>query len=166
MTTGEFFTDDTAFVNNYGKKTYLYDIMQKIIAEDQAFAHVYQQFDYVCSDVVKKLPMNFPAGHLQYFSKDGDFTALKEYSVNKECAFISELYDKENDFYMYDVMNIVNPTNVGSTTYETVTLKFDSQYKYALVFRDAKPYYYRLDSNSCLKVKAAPGEASFVIPFN
>ena len=163
---GETFVDNTAMVDNYGNKTYLYDIMKKIIGEDQQFAHVYKRFDYMASDIAKKPPFDIPCAHINNVIKDGNFTALKEYSVDKEAALITELYDSENDFYMYGAMNVVDPSKKGSKVFENITLKFDSKYKYALVYRNGEGKYYRLDSNSSLKIKAAPGDGSFVIPFN
>ena len=65
---------------------------------------------------------------------------------------------------MYMAMNIIDPVNTGSTVYETITLEFSKEYKYAQVYRDGEIKYYKL-KDAKLNIKAAPGEASFVIPF-
>ena len=77
---------------------------------------------------------------------------------------VNELYDAENNRYMYMAMNIVDPEYKGSGVYQTITLEFASEYKYALAYRDGERKLHKLD-NGKLQVKAAPGEASFVIPF-
>ena len=74
------------------------------------------------------------------------------------------VYDAENDRYMYMAMNIVDPIYQGSTVYQTITLEFAPEYKYAVVYKNGEKSLYRLE-NSKLNVKGAPGDASFVIPF-
>ena len=166
QSTGETYIDGTSFMDNYGNKSPLYDIMKKIIAEDQDFAHIYKRFEYVASDIATKLPFAIPVSHIDHVKKEGQFSVLKDYSTDKEAALITELYDKENDFYMYGAMNLVDPEKKGANVFENITLTFDSVYKYALVYKNGEGKYYRLDSNSSIVIKAAPGEASFVIPFN
>ena len=78
---------------------------------------------------------------------------------------VNELYDAENDRYMYMAMNIVDPDYQGSLVYQTITLEFAPEYKYALVYKNGEPSLYKLKNNR-LDVKGAPGDASFVIPFN
>ena len=92
------------------------------------------------------------------------YAKLKKVSLNKECEMVNELYDAENNRYMYMAMNVVDPAYKGSGVYQTITLEFASEYKYALVYRDGERKLHKLD-NGKLQVKAAPGEASFVIPF-
>ena len=162
---GETFIDNCSFVNLYGQKTPIYDIMQNIMSQNQAFAPTILRFRYNSSGVFTHPPLNYPAEHIQYVSANTQtYSKLKSVSVNKECAMVNELYDKENDRYMYMAMNIVDPVHQGSSVYETITLQFNSGYKYALVVRDGKSGLYKL-KDSKLEVKAAPGEASFVIPF-
>jgi hypothetical protein len=77
---------------------------------------------------------------------------------------VNELYDAENNRYMYMAMNIVDPEYQGSPVYQTITLEFASEYKYALVYKDGEQTLHKL-KNGKLSVKGAPGDASFVIPF-
>lgn len=164
-TDGESFIDDQSFVDIYGNKTPIYDMMKKIIANDQKFAPTVLQFDYKKSGIFTKQPLNFGGDHIQYMEQNTQtYEKVKNVSVNKECAMVNELYDAENDRYMYMAMNIVDPVYQGSTVYQTITLEFDSEYKYALVYRDGEKALYKL-KDSKLEVKGAPGEASFVIPF-
>jgi hypothetical protein len=109
--------------------------------------------------------MQTSASHLQYVDLNNtNYTKVKSVNVNKECALVNELYDEENDRYMYMAMNIIDPVKTGSTVYETITLEFSKEYKYAQVYRDGEIKYYKL-KDAKLDIKAAPGEASFVIPF-
>jgi len=167
-TDGESFMNyqDCSFVDYYGNKTSVYDYMQTIMANNQKFAPAVLQFKYKKSGVFTKLPMNYNSDHLEYVEDINATTydKVKSVSVNKECAMVNEMYDAENNRYMYMAMNIVDPINQGSTVYQTITLEFAPEYKYALVYRDGEPSLYRLNGSK-LDVKAAPGEASFVIPF-
>lgn len=167
-TDGESFIEynNSSFVNLYGQKTNIYDFMKEIMANNQKFAPAVLQFDYKKSGVFTKLPANLPDDHLTYVENINavTFDKVKNISVNKECAMVNELYDPENDRYMYMAMNIIDPDYKGSPAYQTITLEFDKAYKYALVYKDGESSLYKL-SNSKLNVKGAPGDASFVIPF-
>lgn len=166
-TDGESFYEynDWSFVNMYGQKTNIYDFMQKIIGNNQKFAPTVLQFKYVKSGVFSQLPLNYGGDHIQYVEQNVQtYEKVKSVSVNKECAMVNELYDAENDRYMYMAMNIVDPVYQGSNVYQTITLEFAPEYKYAVVYRDGEKSLYKLNGSK-LNIKGAPGEASFVIPF-
>jgi hypothetical protein len=140
-------------------------MMQEIIANNQKFAPTVLQFKYKKSGVFSKLPLNYSGAHLQYVEQNTQtYDKLRSINVNKECAMVNELYDAENDKYMYMAMNIVDPEYKGSTVFQTITLEFAPEYKYALVYKDGEKGIYKL-KNSKLEVKGAPGDASFLIPF-
>lgn len=166
MTDNESFIDGESFVDLYGNPTNIYHFMKDIIADNQTFAPAVLQFEYQKSGVFVKSPTNYPVSHLRYVEdvNKTTYAKVKNVSVNKECAMVNELYDKENNRYMYMAMNIVDPIYKGSPVYQTITLEFAPEYKYAAVYRDGEKSLYKL-KNSKLEVKAAPGEASFVIPF-
>ena len=165
---GESFTQypNSSFVNIYGQKTKIYDFMQKIMGNNQKFAPTVLQFKYKKSGVFAKMPMSFNGDHIQYVEKVNQTTyeLLDGVTVNKECAMVNEMYDAENDRYMYMAMNIIDPDEKGSAAYQTITLDFKEGYKYAVVYRDGESLLYRLNDGK-LDIKGAPGEASFVIPF-
>ena len=164
-TNGESFPDKGAFVDLYGKPTNIYYFMKDIMAADQAFAPTVLQFDYVKSGIFTKLPLNTPSGHIRHLEHNvATYSVLKSVSVDKECSMVNELYDKANDRYMYMAMNIIDPEQKGSKTFQTITLEFDAKYNFALVYKDGQSSLYRL-TNGKLDVKGAPGDASFVIPF-
>lgn len=165
ITEGETFIDGSSFVTLKGEKTPIYDIMQNIMSNNQKYAPTILNFEFKKSGVFARLPMQTSASHLQYVDLNNtSYTKVKSVNVNKECALVNELYDEENDRYMYMAMNIIDPVHTGSTVYETITLEFSQEYKYAQVYRDGEIKYYKL-KDSKLEIKAAPGEASFVIPF-
>lgn len=164
-TDGESFPDNGSFVNLYGKPTNIYYMMQEIMANNQAFAPTVLQFKYVKSGVFTQMPLNFSAGHIRYVEQNNaTYSELKSVVIDKECAMVNEMYDEENDRYMYMAMNIIDPIQVGSKAYQTITLEFDAKYNFALVYKDGEKSLYRLN-NGRLEVKGAPGDASFVIPF-
>ena len=164
-TDGESFIDNASFVDLYGKPTNIYYMMKEIMAGNQKFAPTVFQFDYQKSGVFTKLPLNYSGDHIQYVEQNKQtYAKVKSVTVNKECAMVNELYDKENDRYMYMAMNIVDPLYQGSPVYQTITLEFAPEYKYALVYKDGEKSLYQL-KDSKLNIKGAPGEASFVIPF-
>ena len=164
-TEGESFIDGSSFVSLNGEKTPIYDIMQNIMSNNQKYAPTILNFEFRKSGVFACLPMQTSASHLQHVELNNtSYTKVKSVNVNKECALVNELYDKENNRYMYMAMNIIDPVRTGSIVYETITLEFSKEYKYAQVYRDGEIKYYKL-KDSKLDIKAAPGEASFVIPF-
>ena len=165
-TDGESFLDNDSFVTLYGKPTYIYYMMQEIIANNQSFAPTILQFDYRKCGIFTKPPMSFNSEHIVNMPKNVQaYTKVKSVSVNKECAMVNELYDAENNRYMYMAMNIVDPDCLGSKSYQTITLQFSSEYNFALVYKDGKSSLYRLTSDKKLSVEGAPGDASFIIPF-
>ena len=164
-TDGESFIDGQSFVDMYGKPTNIYYMMKEIIANNKKFAPAVLQFRYQKSGVWTQLPLNYSGDHLRYTEQNVQtYEKVKSVSINKECAMVNELYDKENDRYMYMAMNIVDPEYQGSPVYQTITLEFASEYKYALVYKDGEQTLHKL-KNGKLSVKGAPGDASFVIPF-
>ena len=164
-TEGESFFDNGSFVNLYGKPTNIYYMMQDIISDNQAFAPTVLQFKYVKSGVFTQLPLNYSSGHIRYVEQNiQTYSEVKRVSIDKECAMVNELYDKENDRYMYMAMNIIDPNQKGAKAYQTITLEFETKYNFALVYKNGEKSIYRL-KNGKLDVKGAPGDASFVIPF-
>lgn len=164
---GESFYDGgSSFVDVYGKPMQTYYVMKDIMAANQKFAPTLFQFDYQKSGVFKSQTTAYYPEHLEYVEFNmATYDALEKVTIDKECAMVNELYDDEKGLYMYMAMNITDPQYQGSLVYQTITLKFDSKYDYALVYRNGESGIYKL-KNSTLKVKGAPGDASFVIPFS
>ena len=161
---GENYPDGTSFITHHGQKTDLYYFMQKIIAEDQKFAPVIMNFDYVTSNVYSVPASTYSTEHIRMAQRGNAFQKVKEITINKECALATELYDKTNDRYMYMVQNVVDPKYQGAKAYQTATVEFNSGYTYALVYRNGEPTKVKLTDGK-LEVKQHAGEAVFVIPY-
>ena len=157
-TGAESYVDGSSFVDYNGNPTELYGWMQKIMANNQKFAPTVLQFDYKGS----KLYGSKSANHLGEITVSNSFTKLTACSVNTGSALVTELYDDENDYYMYMAMNVLDPDT--SSTAETVTMSF-AGYSNVLVYVDGVATSHALTSNQ-FKATLNPGEAVYVIPYN
>ena len=157
-TGGESYVDGESFVDYNGNTTALYSTMKGILANNQKFAPTILQFDYKGSRVYGSTSEN----HLGEITVSNSFTKLSACSVNTGSALVTELYDDENDNYMYMAMNVLDPD--ASTTSETVTMTF-SGYTHVLVYVDGVATEVAL-SSGVYTATLAPGEAVYVIPYN
>ena len=162
---GETFMDGQSFIKRNGEKTELYYYMQKIMAQNQTFAPYILSFKFTANKFYTFTPTHFRSTHAVHITDMGAFTALKNCIINKECAMVTELYDAEKDNYMYMVMNLVDPLYKGSKAFQTTTLTFDAQYNYVMIYKNGEFTYHKLDENHSINVKAAAGEANFVLPY-
>ncbi len=165
------FNDNGSMMNMFGDKTAIYYNVQKLNAEFQKLAPTILNFDYQTSKIYYSNNNNTLNEHMDiadfYVGKKdfADFVKLKDFSLNKECCIVNELYDKERDNYMYAVINSVSTEFSGSTVYETATLTFGEEYNKAYVYYNGKYKVYDLDENNSISVKTRPGEAQYVMPF-
>ena len=162
-----FTLNEGSFVTRNGEKTDIYYSYQKIMAENQKFAPTYLNFKYQGSRVYSVLPLNFGGDYLteQWVDNSYNFVELKNFTVNKETALVTESYDKENNRYMYCVQNIVDAAYKGSLTFQTTKLTFDSaKYKYVAIYRNGERTLQALD-NGTVTIKNAAGQAAYVIPY-
>jgi hypothetical protein len=164
-TDGEYFVDGASFITHGGEKTDLYYFMQKIMAENQKFAPVIMQFDYQGSRGYKLTPTYSNTVHMDNIDNSYTFQKLTGFSINKECAVVTELYDDENNNFMYMVQNTVNPENKGSRVFQTATLTFSSEYTHVVVYRNGVGTPQKLETGNKLTIYNAPGEAAFVLPY-
>ena len=162
----EYYEDGAAFVTHFGEKTDLYYWMQQIHKENQAFAPTILSFKYSNCATFKVENCTDGAGNaLSCFTDISALAKVKNVTINKESALVTELYDAENDRYMYMLQNLVDPLFTGSQVYQTATIEFNTNYAYAVVFRNGERTVVRLHKNS-YTVKQNPGEAVFILPFN
>ena len=153
-----------SFISRYGERTPLYYIMQKVMKENQDFANVILNFDFVTSNVYSVAPTYYSSDHIKMAKNGEAFQKVEELTINKECALATELYDKENDRYMYMVQNIVDPAYKGAKAYQTATVTFKKGYTHALVYVNGVPTKMKLEKNA-LTFKQYPGEAVFILPY-
>ncbi len=167
----EVFDDNGSMVTRFGEKTDIYYHVQKINNMSQKFAPVVLNFDYQTSKTYSVGPNAYMNDHIlkaeMYKGKSefAEFKKLKDFSINKEIAVVSELYDDEKDNYMYMVMNAVDSQWLGSTAYQTATATFTSEYTHAWVYCEGEYTVRKLDNNHSITVKMNPGEAHFIVPF-
>jgi len=154
-TGGESYVDGSSFVDYNGNPTELYDVMKDILTDNQIFASTILQFDYKGSRTYGS------ADHFAEVTVQDTFTKLTACSVNTGAALVTELYDDENDNYMYMAMNALDPS---LTTEETVTMAF-SGYTHVLVYTNGTFEVVELSKGSYVAT-LTPGEAVFVIPYN
>ncbi len=164
-TTGEYFIDGSSFVTYAGEKTDVYYNMQEIMANNQVFAPVIKQFDYQGSRVYVKLPTNFDRTHTLYADNSYQFKKLTSVEFEKESGLVSELYDSENDNYLYMIMNFTTGWNEGSRAYQTNVVTFSTEYTHVVVYKNGVGTPQKLEEGNKLTVEVAPGEAVFVLPY-
>ena len=161
----ETYTYNSTFVNHFGQKTPLYDIMQKIMADNQRFASTVLSFKYNASGVFSANLPKYGGEFITNCTITDDFVKVSKVEVDKEAALVTELVDSANNRYMYMVQNIVDPVYTGSASWQTTTLTFNETYNYALVWKNGESQVVSLVDNQ-YKVTQHPGQAVYVIPFN
>ncbi len=164
-TNGEMFHDNGSFINRNGTKTELYDIMKKIMAEEQKLAPTILNFDYVTSNIYKKVPYVYNASHVNTAIKGDAFKKMDDVKVDKEVAMVTELYDKNKKVYMYMLQNVVDPLNKGVDAYQTITADFDDDCTHAVVFQKGERTVVELEKGGKFSVQQRPGHAVYVIPY-
>ncbi len=159
----EYFVDGAAFMTHFGEKTELYYNMQKIFANNQKFAPTFMQFKYRSSRTFNIYP-HIQQNNYSIVVPEGDFVHLKKVNVDNESVLVTELYDEENDNYMYMAMNIVDSQYQGSTVYNTTTLTFSDKFDNAILYANGEFKTVKL-KNHRITLGHRPGEATFVIPY-
>ena len=153
---GESYVDGESFVDYNGNATDFYYTMKDIMADNQIFASTILQFDYQGSKTYGS------ADHLAKVTVADSFAKLSKFSASTGCALVTELYDDENDNYMYMAMNVLDP-DTGNAAEMSLTF---AAYSYALVYDGNGNFSTVTLNNGAYSVSLNAGEAVFVIPFN
>ncbi len=162
----ETYSYGSSFVTHFGEKTKLYDIMQKIMSDNQKFAPTVLSFDFNASNVyVAEGTNKYMGGYIMNATCKDTFTKVANVAVDKESALVTELVNKTDNRYMYMVQNIVDPIYTGTGSYQTTTLTFNETYNYAVVWCNGERQVVSLVDNK-YTVTQHPGQAVYVIPFN
>ncbi len=164
-TDGEFFIDGASFMTRAGEKTDIYYFMQKIIAENQKFAPTILNFEYQGSRGYVNAPTYFYSQHMSLVNNDYTFQKVTDVNIDKECAMMTELYDKENNRFMYMVMNTVDTMNRGSKSYQTTSVTFASEYTHVVVYKNGVGTPQKLSAGNKIAVELTPGEAAYLLPY-
>lgn len=162
----ETYSYGSSFVNHFGEKTKLYDIMQKIMSDNQKFAPTVLSFKFNASNVyIAEGTNKYMGGYVMNATCNDTFAKVSKVAVDKESALVTELVNATDNRYMYMVQNIVDPTYTGTGSYQTTTLSFNETYNYAVVWKNGESQVVSLVNNQ-YTVTQHPGEAVYVIPFN
>lgn len=162
---GEFFHPEGSFMTRYGEKTEMYYFMQKIMAENQKFAPTILNFDYQGSRSYVNTPTYFYSAHMSCVDNSYQFQKATNIKIDKECAMVTELLDKENNRYMYMVMNTTDTLNRGSMAYQTTDVTFASEYTHVVVYKDGVGTPQKLGADNKISVELSPGEAVYLLPY-
>ena len=162
----ETYSYGSSFVTHFGEKTKLYDIMQKIMSDNQKFAPTVLSFDFNASNVyITEGTNKYMGGYIMNTTCKDTFAKVSSVAVDKESALVTELVNKNDNRYMYMIQNIVDPDYTGTGSYQTTTLTFNESYNYAVVWSNGERQVVSLVNNQ-YTVTQHPGQAVYVIPFN
>jgi hypothetical protein len=154
-----------SFIGRDGKKTPIYDYYKQIMAENQKFAPVYLNFQCQGGRIFNARNPQYTDSYLfgEWVDDSYTYIHLKGVNVDKESVLVTELYDKENDNYMYCVQNIVDAAR--KDVLQATTLTFDKeQYTHAAVYRKGERVLCEL-KNGEITLENVAGDAAFVIPY-
>ena len=160
----EHFEDGKSFITWHGEKTDMYYWMQKIMAEEQKLAPIVLNFEYKSSKIYSKPTEGLDLEYVRLQYPTPDFTEVTDVEFDKGAALVTELYDEEKGNHMYMVQNLIDPVKEFADPLQTVTLTFDSKYKYASVFVKGERTEVELKEGK-LTVKQTEGEAVYVMPY-
>lgn len=158
---GENFPEGGAMMTRKGERTPLYDITQKIIKELHEIAPVAARFTYQHSA--------YDVATFHSFLKQLDYAVNEElinvqsFKTDSEGVLINELYDEEENQYLYRIINMaeVRCEAVAGVVQHT-KIRFDKKFKFADVYADGKWVTKTLQDGE-LEVALLPGDAAYVL---
>ena len=155
------FYDGYSFINNAGEKTYVYGIMQKIMAEEQKLAPAILPYSYSTSNVYSENVCGSHDTHLGNTFSGRAFAKVTDVSLDDEIALVTELTDG-NGKYAYMVQNISDPICThDSNTMQAVTLTFAADVKEVEVWVKGEKSVVSL-VNGTLTISQTPGAATYI----
>ncbi len=158
-----YFPDGCAIVSRRGEPTDLYYAVKDANAMLEKLWPVIKDFECVSDDnnchwPSKSRPMflvplsSKPLKNVEYFRPD------------KEVALITEMYDEENDRYLYRVMNGSDPFYGNEFGVQTIEVQFDKKFRYADVFTEGEWKTVELEDGKYV-AKLMPGYADYVLVY-
>ena len=175
---GEHGYDRGYFIDRYGNLNDLYYYGKQIIEQYQSFANIALSYEYTGGKFFRteNVVSLFEVDQLTTNALDSvtktrnewdnsyELTLVKDLEMSNEMMFLTELYDEDNDLYMYMVMNPIDPyySAYGDTT-QVVTVDFGTEYEWAAEFDCGQLSYVKLDDGKYTK-RLSAGYASYVIP--
>ncbi len=174
-----FFHDGSSYMYTTGEKSPLWYDMQKLMAENQAFANAYQAFDLQATKIYYDRTDTYKSDHLANahdvvydarifdnsvgFAVDVQFAAV-DAAVDGKASIISE-FTNGNGLYMYSVMNVIDSQYKDVDVYQSVTLTFDAAYTHVVLWRNGVKKLVALDAENSITLENGAGESVFVIPY-
>ena len=176
MATGTMMTEGNTFLTRKGEKTNIYYWAKEILAAAQKFAPVVLSYDFVGSKYYRTETFNHDSS--RYFTTESNSSLvtpaefdnshehklLKGIVQDNDLVFTTELYDNENDLYMYMVQNIIDPqSGENGSTDMNVGVTFDSEYTWVAEYSYGNLTYVKLTDGVYNRLLGA-GESVFLIP--
>ncbi len=172
--------DGGNFLDFNGEPTEIYYFAQKVMEEVKSFQNVVLNYEFKGSNLYTAPVATFnnapyltsstctSSNTVIEYEKGYQFALIKDFEKDFTCdndvAFVTELYDEENDLYMYMVQNVIDPRNgKNGNTAENVTVNFGSEYKYIAEFDGGNLTYHNLD-NGVYKRALSAGQAVYLVP--
>ena len=157
----EEFPDDGAMLTRKGEKTSLYYITQKLIKEIKKIIPVVTKFEYRHSA--------YEVATFDSFLKQLDYAVnekldnVDSFTTDREGVMINELYDKENNQYLYRIINMTEVRcEETAGVAQNTTVYFDKKFKKADVFINGEWSQQAL-TDGVLNVSLLPGDSVYVL---
>ncbi len=179
--------NNSSFVNVDGSLSNIYYYGQEVMANAQAMSDIILNYKHLGSKFYMAKLANFdnspylaaPAGVVKIFDEDGnvhtkssslkfdntyEFKHINKVDFDNDVVYIAEMFDDDNQLYMYMVQNVINPIygEVGRTA-ENVKVTFEGDFTYVAELKDGNLNYVKLKDGVYEKTLSA-GHAVYLIP--
>lgn len=97
-----------------------------------------------------------------YYSSSSSYGELSGVSTNKDWTLATGLKNPSDGKYMYMVQNIYN--NFDNETLQKVTLTFNQNYEYAVIYEAGLPRVVTMNAKK-LELQLSAGHASYIMVY-
>ena len=157
----EEFPNDGAMLTREGEKTELYYITQKIIKELHQIAPVVSKFNY-CHSAYDVETFDSYLRQLDYAAND-KLKNVEHFKTDREGVMINELYDKDEDQYLYRVINMTDVRcEKTAGIAQNTAIQFDRKFRFADVYADGEWKKYELQDGA-LTISLLPMDAAYIL---
>jgi hypothetical protein len=174
--TGTFYLDQGSFLTRDGKKTNIWYWGQEVLAEAQKFAPVALSYEYKgCKFFLNEVVNHDNSVYLttsgsvqgytpMVFDNSYEHKYLKGVTMDNDAVLTTEMYDKENDLYMYMLQNVVDPSHGAQVdTTGKVTATFGAEYTHVAKIKDGNVSYVALEEGVYTETLSG-GQAVYLVP--
>lgn len=161
-TRGETFIDGGSPITLDNKKTEIFDYIEESIKNIRNIEKIIMNFEYrgyrtYISDV-----HNGSVDHLKLCENTYSFKKVNDFECNKECMLVSELYDKENDNFIYSLVNISDTKINSDLSKEIVKIQFDEDVIEVVELHKGNKNIIKLNNHQYIK-ELDCGDAAFLL---